>query len=176
MGVPVEKQKPDLQSYPNSSNLVTPFQVGHADIGAMASMTVRKLHTIQRVRFQDASVIIVLEGSKSISDPGCPKHAETGDVAVIPAGTIADVTSRPKPSQAVAAGALLRDLSTRGRKQATAVSRAKEPASAPFSLKLAWGKACSCFSRPNKTSPALRSRSATNRPRILPRVFEDAME
>jgi AraC-like DNA-binding protein len=100
MVAPVEKQKSDIQSYPKSSNLGTPFQVGHADIGAMASMTVRKLHTIQRVRFQDASVIIVLEGSKSISDLGCPKHAETGDVAVIPAGTIADVTSKPKPSRA----------------------------------------------------------------------------
>jgi AraC-like DNA-binding protein len=100
MVAPVEKLKPDAQSYPKFSNLVTPFQIGHADIGAMACLTVRKLHTIQRVRFQDASVIIVLEGSKSISDLGCPKHAETGDVAVIPAGTIADVTSKPNPSHA----------------------------------------------------------------------------
>jgi AraC-like DNA-binding protein len=100
MIVPVEKQKLDLQSYSRISNLVTPFQIGHADIGAMASLTVRNLHTVQRVRFQDASVIIVLEGSKSVSDLGCPKHAETGDVAIIPAGTIADVTSKPRPSHA----------------------------------------------------------------------------
>jgi AraC-like DNA-binding protein len=97
MIAPVEKLKPGVPSHPKPSSLVTPFLIGHADIGAMAGLTVRKLHTIQRVGFQDAGVIIVLEGSKSISDLGCPKHAETGDVAVIPAGTIADVTSKPNP-------------------------------------------------------------------------------
>jgi hypothetical protein len=50
----VEKQMPDLQSYPTSPSLMTPFQIGHADIGVMASLTVRTLHTIQRIRFQDA--------------------------------------------------------------------------------------------------------------------------
>jgi hypothetical protein len=52
------------------------------------------------VRFQDGCVILVLEGSKSVSDLDCPKQAETGDIAVIPAGTVADVTSKPKPGQA----------------------------------------------------------------------------
>jgi AraC-like DNA-binding protein len=96
----VEKQMSDLQPCLTSPNLIAPFQIGHADIGVMASLAVRKLHTIQRVRFQDACVILVLEGSKSVSDLDLPKHAETGDIAVIPAGTIADVTSKPKPSHA----------------------------------------------------------------------------
>jgi hypothetical protein len=96
----VEQQVPDLQPCLASPILVTPFQIGHADIGVMASLTVHKLHTIQRVRFQDACVILVLEGSKSVSDLDCPKHAETGDIAIIPAGTVADVTSKPKPGQA----------------------------------------------------------------------------
>ena len=95
-----EKKMPDLQFCLTSPSLMTPFQIGHADIGVMASLTVHKLHTIQRVRFQDACVILVLEGSKSVSDLDCPKHAETGDIAVIPAGTVADVTSKPKLSHA----------------------------------------------------------------------------
>jgi AraC-like DNA-binding protein len=97
---PVETQSLNLQPYSKISNLMTPFQIGHADIGAMASLTVRKLHTIQRVRFQDACMILVLEGSKSVSDLGAPKRAETGDIAVIPAGITADVTSKPEPGHA----------------------------------------------------------------------------
>jgi AraC-like DNA-binding protein len=96
----VEQEMPNFQPYLTSPSLMRPFQIGHADIGVMASLTVRTLHTIQRIRFQDACVILVLEGSKSVSDLDHPKQAETGDVAVIPAGTIADVTSKPKPGHA----------------------------------------------------------------------------
>jgi AraC-like DNA-binding protein len=81
-----------------------PFYVAEAEIGAAAHFSVRRRQVFRHPRFDTGSVILVLEGNKTLVDQGDPVRAVEGEVIIVPPGCEPDVINAP------AAGGLYRAL------------------------------------------------------------------
>jgi len=74
-----------------------PFHVVHAAVGAAAHLSVRRKQVIRHPRFDLASVILVLEGHKTVAGQGAPVLARAGEFMLVPPGGEAEVVNAPAP-------------------------------------------------------------------------------
>jgi AraC-like DNA-binding protein len=92
----------DKAAFPAASALLFPelagrgpFHVAEAEVGAAAHFSVRRRQVFRHPRFDTGSVILVLQGNKTLVDQGDPVTAVEGEAIVVPPGCEPDVINAP---------------------------------------------------------------------------------